>query len=309
MKIFWINPTINCPKFCFNGSLIVWNLSNIDSDNWNNCVKIPKASILVNIYRACDNENRDESKIMLQFIDYYGNSLIPSKTIYDSGIREDPRIFVWKKALYISYSFLILNKKSQKHIGQSTCIRGVKIKYCKLNDFMPKKEVQIDYGYNSEKFLDEYKFWEKNWLFFPYFDKLFVIYSLNPLIIIDSQTCKRKVYHEWVHRQNKIWKNFEIRGGASPILVKDQYYIFAHTHHNLMKPNYKMILLVLDLNLNLIGCTDPIYLPIKNKIVYPSGAIYLSHENMFLITCGIDDEKQALIHISKNEIDNLIITL
>ena len=126
------------------------------------------------------------------------------------------------------------------------------------------------------------------------------------MIIIDTHTNTYIKNIKWIHRDNKAWTNFEIRGGAVPILVHDRYYIWGHTHHNFINPCYMMIVIVLDINLDPVRCTDPINIPIKNQKTYPSGAVYIKQDDMFLVTCGIDDIKQILIHIPKKEIDELL---
>lgn len=295
MEIYYINKTKNCDKFTFNGSIIIKDLNdNCISNN----VKSLKDQIIINVYRS--TENSSESSIMYKIISRWGYSLTQGNKIFDVGKktwREDPRIFVYDQKFLLSYTSV----KKKKN-----CISSVKIKYCELKNFMPKKERYLIYGNNEKGLIDNLNYWEKNWLFFSHLNNLIVVYSLNPLIIFNTKNCKCIKNYKWTHKLNNKWKNFEIRGGASPVLVNDKYYFFAHTHDNFIKGKYELIVIVLDIKLDLVSYSDPINLYINKKIIYPSGAVFIQDEQKFCVSCGIDDCDQILLYMSLDRLEMLL---
>lgn len=299
MEIYYIDKTKNCNKYTFNGSIIIEDQNNLLSNN----VPSLRDRTIINVYRSTDNLS--ESTIMYKKISRLGVPLTQGEILFEikktgciSGWREDPRIFVVNQKLLISYTF-VKKKKNQ--------IRSVKIKYCSLNkNLKPRREIHLIYGNNDKNLINKLCYWEKNWLFFPHKDDLLVIYSLNPLIIFNSNNNQCIKKYQWVHKLNYKWKNFEIRGGAPPILLENKYYFFAHTHDNLTKGIYDLIVIILNMQLDIIGYTDPINLYINKKIVYPSGAIYIQDERKFIISCGIDDNEQILLFMTYDRLQKLL---
>lgn len=307
MEIYYIDKTKDCDKYCFNGSIIIE-----DNNCISNNVKSLKEKTIINVYRS--TENLSESKIMIKKISRWGNSLTQGNIIFDIGRntwREDPRIFVNNNKFLLSYTF-VRKKKN--------CISSVKIKYCSLkvlginfqsNNYNSRfklrpREIHLKYGNNEKHLIDKSVYWEKNWLFFSHYNDLIVVYSLNPLIIYNVGDNKCIKNYIWTHRLNSKWKNFEIRGGASPILVGNNYYFFAHTHDNLMLGKYSLIVIVLDIKLNLVSYTDPINLFVEKMIIYPSGAVFIQDEQKFCVCCGIDDTDQILLYLSYDRLETLL---
>jgi hypothetical protein len=174
----------------------------------------------------------------------------------------------------------------------------VKLKVLKLNnEYKVISELFIEVGNNSLSSMG----WEKNWLFFEHHQELCFIYSLCPFIVWNSN--KKLKHHQVWHWNEKV----HLRGGTSPILVDNNYYIFAHTkcEYNF----YRIVILQFDLNLNLKKRSKILDTLNRFQIVFPTGVIFVINEQTFYLTCGVEDREQYIVQFSKLEIDNLLFNI
>lgn len=121
--------------------------------------------------------------------------------------REDPRLFLHRDRLHVAY------------IGVSGKQGPTHQLYARLNDdlttdamFYPHYEHRRD--------------WEKNWQFFSHGGELLAVYDARPHTVLSVQGGRtQKIYEEhWSPR----WSGGMIRGGASPVLVGNEYWCWFH---------------------------------------------------------------------------------
>lgn len=122
--------------------------------------------------------------------------------------QEDPRLFIFRGDLHISFtgvagtSVCVLYAQLLERDGEWTVNR---VWYPDFHDREPK---------------------EKNWGFFDVAGNLHVVYSLNPLVVlhVDGSNIELVTKHDW----QSPWQAGLMRGGAAPVLVKDEWYAFFH---------------------------------------------------------------------------------
>lgn len=68
--------------------------------------------------------------------------------------------------------------------------------------------------------------WEKNWTLFEYCGELFCVYSIQPHIILHLHG--HDAYPFCATDVKLPWSGGLLRGGASPVLVGDEFYHFFH---------------------------------------------------------------------------------
>lgn len=316
--VYTVGRTDNCMKHTFNGTIVAVydNKPVFIIDDINKCD-------ILNIYRN-SKEPKSPCNISYKYIDINGNIAKdkPCGDIFSDEPREDPKAIIKNNNLYISYNLVDLVDDE---------VKGVSVSKILLHFY--NKKVACDgeeVNYKLNKF-------EKNWLFIN--DK--IIYSLYPLKIINEEG---SIYNntEWLHpydKEKQIYYNqapilnknlnaykffqsskslfyitefhFDIRGGTSPILLDNNYYIFAHSRES-PGETYRLIVILLDINLNIKGFTNPfdmneIGLSEEERILYPSGAIFDKSTQTWYVCCGLGDKDQVLLHISNEFLMNKII--
>lgn len=128
---------------------------------------------------------------------------------HDKGYHvEDPRLFVANEKLYLSYTDGY--QMAQAEIDPETLKA--------LNSFYIDKPEKLRT--------------EKNWTFFEDSGKLKCIYDLPSMTIFEMDGNKYKLESK---SDKKIeWKYGEIRGGSSPIKVKDKFISFFHSRTSIL---------------------------------------------------------------------------
>lgn len=202
--------------------------------------------------------------------------------------REDVRLFWYRRRLHVSY----IGVK-----GASRLVRTSQL-YARLTD-----DLRVDRVFYPH--YEGRQAWEKNWAFFEADGDLYAVYSFSPhkiLRVIDDTAelaFEAPTVAQWDPET-------EIRGGASPVRIGDEFWHFAHSRWEKPAKRYMTLLytfetespfrvrriipapiLVADPRTN-VG-EDPNYCP----VVFPCGAepIYrddgtVSH---WLVTHGIHD--------------------
>lgn len=321
LNVALIDRTPICLKHTFNGTLIAQHK---DTGQYSHVVDDISNYNITNIYRNSSGPSPPcnlSAKQITKSGTVTDNPFM--KHIYINEYKEDPRIFVYRNQIYISY-----NKVYPDEIG---CIQSVKVFYSRLNqDFSPDPE-ELSFSIPTNP-------WEKNWLFFEYESQLCVIYSIYPLRIYNSNGVVIKDM-DWVHKYDKSMQSdnitkrflnknirdikqftkasslfykqgfiFDIRGGAPPVYVDGMYYLFAHSRE-MPGAKYNMIIVVLDSNLNIYGATNPLDIDVNADIVYPSGALYDKKTSTWYISCGVDDIEQYLISMTHEFLKSKIICI
>jgi FkbM family methyltransferase len=133
--------------------------------------------------------------------------------------REDPRLFRFNGRLHVSF----IGVQGGARIGRTNQL------YARLRDDLSVDQVfSPRYARRNE--------WEKNWQFFGHGGKLFAVYSVAPthrVLAIDGD--RAEVAYEtpaplaWTDgAMGADWLGGEIRGGAAPVLVGDEFWCWFH---------------------------------------------------------------------------------
>ena len=220
---------------------------------------------------------------------YECNCDINKYNLYDIKLKydinycyEDPRFFVFNNKLYISMTKL--NK----------------------NNFIAKIVV-VDYDNNIEynfPYLNNIKgieHTEKNWQFFQYLNKYYLLYSIFPFIIyeIDKNFNIIKKIKEtiWKHKYVKI-----LRCNAPPIFINGVFYCIVHSCD--INRIYNTYFITFNKNFDILGYTlYPLYDNNIYNIIFSTGFIYNKLNNSFIILSGVEDKYINLITVNKRLLD------
>lgn len=146
----------------------------------------------------------------------WNKKLFINTGVFDSCAQEDSKFFIFRGELYFSYVGLISSRQGNAII----CSQMI----AKLNDNMEVEQT----WYLSFPNRDMH---EKNWQFFEFEGELYCVYWIVPHVILKIDLEKSaasyltethwKVPQEWAFAGN-------LRGGANPVLLGDEWYCFFH---------------------------------------------------------------------------------
>lgn len=121
--------------------------------------------------------------------------------------REDPRLFVHRNRLHVSF----IGVKGQQ--GPTSQL------YAVLRDDLTVERVHYPHVEHRPQ-------WEKNWGFFSHADELYAVYSISPHVIyrIDGDSA----YPVHGTPNPFPWSGGHRRGGAAPVRVGDEYVCWFH---------------------------------------------------------------------------------
>lgn len=123
--------------------------------------------------------------------------------------REDPRLFVHDGQLHVAFAGVVGGSR----------IRHTSVLVARLGAGFKVAAVQYPY-------LEGRNLWEKNWSCFSHAGKIHAVYSIDPHTVLTIEDGKAvKTYEE---SANFPWRGGVRRGGASPVLVGDEYWHFFH---------------------------------------------------------------------------------
>lgn len=186
--------TKNLSGFAFNAGLIRWRgrLLLAHRDGWSGS----------NIHIA----DLDESYRVT------GTRLISGLTRRESNYgREDPRLFIHNDRLYLAY--IGVHGVRSDSIWTYQC-------FARLNDDLTVEQTFAPRAPGRNQ-------WEKNWGFFSHAGELYAVYTVAPhriLRISEHGTAT------WAYEAPTgiRWLGGELRGGAPPVLMGDEYWHFIH---------------------------------------------------------------------------------
>jgi predicted GH43/DUF377 family glycosyl hydrolase len=144
---------------------------------------------------------------------------------------------------------------------------------------------------------------EKNWIFFEKEEKLYLIYSLNPMIVyevfledLSSKKVKNQIFDiDWT-------KEGYLSSSTNPIKVSNDRYIMG-IHSRDRNKIYHQGFLVFDNNFNIINCSKEPYLSggdfdgINKNVIYTSA---ITLEENLICFAGDGDIKTILIEFKNN---------
>ena len=213
--------------------------------------------------------------------------------------REDPRLFVFEKDVWASYTLLGKSK-----VGG--CGFFTQIACAPLLTTEPLKETR-----DVREKVFSMRDVEKNWIFFEWLEKgLWCIYNHHPLVIykvthpICSDNTLGPIQMNWTWKLSQT--GLVLRGGAPPVLPpgSDRYYVFIHSSI------YDVYVLTVSIhNLKPMGFTEMPIIAAKclgKSVVFPCGALYNTMNDQFTISMGIDDRVVAFAQFGRKLLDACI---
>jgi FkbM family methyltransferase len=125
--------------------------------------------------------------------------------------REDPRLFRFRGRLHVGYIGVRGNRR----------ILYTSVLYARLRDDFTVEQI----------YFPEYErrnYWEKNWTFFEHGGRLYAVYAIAPHKVLAIDGERVELAYE-VPTPAPWGPGTEMRGGASPVRVGDQFYSFFHS--------------------------------------------------------------------------------
>lgn len=181
--------------------------------NWFNCSFLKYRSKIYLVYRIEAKPFCTYTKLAICLLDEDLNPLQDTNILLNlhSNLRgyargfhvEDPRLFIYKDDLYLSYT------------------DGYQMAQAKIDP----ESLQATESFYLEKPMAGRT--EKNWTFFQENEKLYSVYDINKHSIFEMNGARhsRAFSSEFLHQ----WKWGELRGGTTPIKIGDRYLSFFHS--------------------------------------------------------------------------------
>jgi predicted GH43/DUF377 family glycosyl hydrolase len=210
--------------------------------------------------------------------------------------REDPRFFVWQDKLHLSFIGVR---------GQNRRITTHQLYACLDDDLRVSKIIYPHY--------DKRMSWEKNHSYFGYGDRLFAVYTIKPHVVLEL--LEDQAREAYVQSWNPIWPGGHLRGGASPVLVGDEYICFFHGKR---EPEYLYSLGVLTFDARppfrpRRMLSEPLLWANRETqprdqycpVIFPCGAIL--ENDTWKISCGVHDRHTEIYEFSHRHIDRAMV--
>lgn len=134
----------------------------------------------------------------------------PTRTALDNAGQEDPRLFLHNGELHCSY------------IGVRSTSEGLST-HQHLMRLSPDGRRVLESWCPA---YDNRQAWEKNWNFTSHEGILYAVYSINPHRILRIDEGKATLVY--TERGPDPKRGDQLRGGATPVLVGDEYYSWCH---------------------------------------------------------------------------------
>ncbi len=221
-------------------------------------------------------------------------------TAHNKVGREDPRLFVHRGELHLAY--IGVQRGNRDVIAHQH--------YCRLDGCY-----QV-----TEHFEPAYKLrgpWEKNWQFFDVDGQLRAVYSIAPQIVL--RIAGEQVQREFETPWPCTWSPTMLRGGASPVLVGDEFYSFFHSKCDTGdRPIYSLGLYTFDARPPFAVrriAPGPLMVPDpadhsgdrKPFVIFPAGAVFDPDYNRWLVSYGYHDHAVRIAELAIDDVeDNLI---
>jgi predicted GH43/DUF377 family glycosyl hydrolase len=218
--------------------------------------------------------------------------------------REDPRLFVFRGKLHISFTGV-------KGLRRSKNITTRQL-YVSLND-----DFGVDKIYTPDYCQNDSMLWQKNWQFFEWKNELYCVYSIEPHVIlkVNGNRCSIASYSNGKFN----WSGGHKRGGCPPILVNGLFYHWFHGAVDIgsqwptRQYNYSVYTFDPMDNFSIVHTNEtPLYYA-DNKtrppdqycsVVFNSGCIF--ENNNWIISNGIHDRWNEIHEWDKHTIDSYL---
>lgn len=213
--------------------------------------------------------------------------------------QEDPRLFVYRGRLHVSYTGVTVAS------GQTI----TNVLYARLSDRYEVEEVFAPH-YSGRRV------WEKNWACFDWQGMLLAVYSISPHVILHIQGNQAYPFAETANPFP--WSGGELRGGAPPVLIRDQWYCFfhgreggyAHGRYNVgcltfeNRPPFRVTALSPEPILKADPATKPADQSWEPAVVFPAGAIL--ERGQWLVSMGVHDRFTDVATFDADEIERVL---
>lgn len=127
---------------------------------------------------------------------------------------EDPRLFAHDGKVWITCCNFILGSYAHQVFGQ-------------VSDNLNVRRIHLEFGGNGRS-IAENAGHEKNWTFFTHERGLFLIYTMNPHLLVRVNNADPMEKYTTSQR-NLLWRYGPVRGGTCPVRVGDEYFAFFHS--------------------------------------------------------------------------------
>ena len=247
----------------------VEQLSELERNIDNIWKKTSALPILVTV----DDDFNVISKTRLNMKNYYGNRIEDFRLFEHKGILYSNHVFVYKESIYPVLS---------KIVGDEMLILG---------------KIELDIEINDV---------EKNWIFVSIDDKLFLIYSVSPMMVFEIDLHKMKGTLVKNKKFDLKWSvGGYISSSTNPILLSDGSYLMG-IHSRTDNLVYHQGFLKFDKNFDLISSSTTPYISGGDFDGINKGVIYtmslMEKDDDIFCFCGDGDYKSIFIKINKNSI-------
>jgi len=206
--------------------------------------------------------------------------------------REDPRLYTDGKNIYVDY------------IGVMGKPLRTNMMYAKLDENLRVVENHlIQYEHRNA--------WEKNWQHFFWEGQQYAVYTIAPHKVLKIDGDRATLAYE--NRIHPKWSGGEMRGGASPLLVGNEFYCFFHASQTVNGVlTYHMGVYTFEskppFRITKISTEPILYANEKSRpkdqyaaVIFPCGAIL--KDNHFVVACGTHDRWSELHVFNKDDLD------
>ncbi len=216
--------------------------------------------------------------------------------------REDPRLFLYAGKLHVGFTGVE---------GANGWVQRTSQLYARLDDGLRVERVYAPHYPGRAA-------WEKNWVFFEHAGDLLAVYSSAPQRILRVDGDRTELLHETA--TPATWRGGEIRGGAAPVRVGDEWWHFFHDSvpgHGVPRI-YRAGLLAFEaappfavtrmtaaplLVSDLADQPADQYTP----VIFPGGAVRAGAE--WVLACGIHDRWLGLFRFAHHDLEARLVPL
>lgn len=154
--------------------------------------------------------------------------------------------------------------------------------------------------------------WEKNHAYFDASGKLCMVYNIRPHIVMEVQG--NRVVNIHTTPTASVWRYGHQRGGASPVLHRDEFYHFFHGMREIngtrlysvgvavfeSKPPYR----ITRITQTPLDVADVRTNPRGPYVVFPGGAFY--QDGYWIVTMGVHDKWTEVRFYAENRVEQLL---
>lgn len=215
--------------------------------------------------------------------------------------QEDPRLFIFEHKLHVGFCGVEVD-------GRSTLIRTHQL-VTELDTGLKVRSLW-EPQYEARQFP-----MEKNWVYFEsaHVGGLHSVYSIEPHVVLRHDGTRATKVAET--RAGLRWNHGLLRGGASPVLVGNEWYHWFHgTIANNGKPIYTLGLYTFDarppFTVRRFSSVPLAHAPVEpnrqgKRVIFPCGAILRGDK--WFVSCGVADEETRVLEFSATDVESKLV--